>query len=90
MTATAGGSVYNNPTDGQCELQFGGMTAVAAYQRQDSVVTFDHTGVLPEFKGQGFGCRLIAGALNDVRQQEFKFVPVCPSVAACAKDVQAK
>ncbi|WP_198655650.1 GNAT family N-acetyltransferase [Salinicola sp. CR57] len=68
MTATAGGSVYNNTTDGQYELQFGGMTAVAAYQPKDSVVIFNHTGVPPEFKGQGVGCRLIAGALNDVRQ----------------------
>ena len=76
------GSVYNNTTDGQYELQVDGMTAVAAYQREDSVVTFNHTGVPSELKGQGVGSRLIAGALDDVRRQGLRFVAVCPFVAA--------
>jgi hypothetical protein len=41
-----------------------------------------HTEIVPAFKGQGLGARLVAGALEDIRAQGLRVVAVCPYVRA--------
>jgi predicted GNAT family acetyltransferase len=52
------------------------------YRTRDDVVTLIHTEIAPAFEGHGFGDRLVAGALDDIRARELQIVPVCPFVAA--------
>ena len=74
--------VTDNPAQGRFELATEGGTAIAAYEREDGVVTFTHTEVPPEAEGQGVGGRLIAGALAQVRAEGLKIVPQCSFVRA--------
>lgn len=77
--------VRNNTAAGQYELDVSGLTAIAAYRREGDVLIFNHTKVPPELEGQGVGSALMAGALEDVRRQGLKCVPVCSFVAAYIK-----
>lgn len=74
--------VTDNPAQARFELATEGGTAIAAYEREDGVVTFTHTEVPPEAEGQGVGGRLIAGALAQVRAEGLKIVPQCSFVRA--------
>jgi uncharacterized protein len=44
-------------------------------------VTFSHTVVDPEFRGQGIATRLVEHALDDLRAQGRKLTNYCPFVA---------
>lgn len=72
--------VLNNEAAGQYELASGSATALAAYNLDGDVVSFTHTEVPEEMEGQGIGTRLVAGALDDVRNRGLKVVPVCSFV----------
>ena len=51
------------------------------YTLDGDVVTMVHTEVDPAFEGQGLGRALVAGALDDVRAQGRRVIPLCPFVA---------
>ena len=72
--------VTNNREDGQYELIEGGHKALAAYRLNDGQISFVHTEVPPELEGQGVGTRLIEGALQQVREEGLKVVPLCSFV----------
>ena len=74
--------VTNNEAQQRYELDVGGDLAVAAYRRQGNVVTFTHMEVPQALEGIGIGTRLIAAALEDVRQRGLRIVPECPFVAS--------
>jgi uncharacterized protein len=57
------------------------LIGVAAYRRGDDRILFTHTEVDDEFEGRGFGTQLVLQALDDVRRQGAKVVPLCPFVA---------
>lgn len=76
------GLVRHNPAAHRYELEVGGKTAVAAYRRDGATVTFTHTGVPHELEGQGVASRLVARALDDVRDRGLKIVAECPFVAS--------
>lgn len=52
------------------------------YVRRDAgTIIADHTGVPPQYRGQGIAEKLVATAMGDARQQGFRIVPVCSYVA---------
>lgn len=52
------------------------------YRPHGELRTLRHTEVASEYKGRGLGSVLIRGALDDVRAQGLRVVPVCPFVQA--------
>ena len=47
----------------------------------DGTAVFPHTEVAPRFRGQGVAAKLVAAALDDVRQKGLAVVPHCWYVA---------
>ena len=72
--------VTNNRAEGQYELIVDGHKALAAYRLDGRQVSFTHTEVPEELEGLGVGTRLIAGALEQVREEGLKIVPLCSFV----------
>ena len=72
--------VTNNRSENRFELEEGGQTAIAAYRLGEGRIVFNHTVVPEELEGRGVGSRLIAGALEQVREEGLKVVPVCSFV----------
>jgi hypothetical protein len=53
------------------------------YQRRDAAtIIADHTGVPPQYRGQGIAEKLVATAMDDARDKGQKIVPVCSYVVA--------
>jgi predicted GNAT family acetyltransferase len=76
--------VRDNPDRRRYEVLVDGVVAGhVRYRREPGRITFIHTTVEPEFKGQGVGSVLVRGALDDVRAAGgVDVVPVCPFVRA--------
>jgi predicted GNAT family acetyltransferase len=75
--------VADNPQQRRYELWLGEQRAgLIAYLSEPGVIMLVHTEVDPAFEGQGFGERLVAGALEDLRARGLKLVPQCPFVRA--------
>jgi predicted GNAT family acetyltransferase len=78
--------VVRNSDKGQYEIYLGDeRVGYAAYEEEVGRVVFTHTVVDPAYEGRGFGGRLVAFALDDVRRQGLFIVPLCPFVAAYVK-----
>ena len=58
----------------------GGEIAFANYRREGGVVTIMRTEVPPHINGRGIGSALVRGALDLVRAEGAKVVPMCPFV----------
>jgi len=79
--------VIDDPEARRYELRRGSeVVGTAAYGVDGDQVTFTHTVVPPQDSGQGYGSRLIAGALHDVRRRGLRVVPRCPFVAAYVRE----
>lgn len=53
------------------------------YSRRDAnTIIADHTGVPPQYRGQGIAEKLVATAMQDAREKNFRIVPVCSYVVA--------
>ncbi len=52
------------------------------YRLEPGVIAFLHAEVNPAHERQGWGSRLVAGALDDARERGLKVRPVCPFVVA--------
>jgi predicted GNAT family acetyltransferase len=75
--------VTNAPDRHRYEAYAGDVLAgFTQYTTEDGAVVFMHTEVEPQFEGEGVGSTLITGALDDVREQGVKVVPLCEFVAA--------
>jgi predicted GNAT family acetyltransferase len=72
--------VRHDQERGRYELGAGGETAIAAYRREGDILSFTHTEVPVALEGQGVASRLVAGALDDVRRNGMKIVPLCSFV----------
>lgn len=72
--------VTNNEAEQQFELEVEGHKALAAYSIEGGRISFTHTEVPQALEGQGVGKRLVAGALEQVRAQGLKVVPLCSFV----------
>jgi predicted GNAT family acetyltransferase len=54
---------------------------LAVVRLERDAVVFTHTEIEPAFEGKGIGSVLVKGALDDVRAQDKRVVPLCPFVA---------
>ena len=71
----------DDPAGNRYELLIDGVRAGDLhYLPTRGAVVLVHTEITPELEGQGFGGRLIAGALEDLRTRELVIIPVCPFV----------
>jgi predicted GNAT family acetyltransferase len=53
------------------------------YQRRDAAtIIADHTGVPPQYRGQGIAEKLVATAMGHALDKGHKIVPVCSYVVA--------
>ena len=59
----------------------GELAAIAEYIRTPELVVFTHTEVLGGHEGRGVASQLVRSALDDVRRQQLKVLPLCPFVA---------
>jgi predicted GNAT family acetyltransferase len=78
-------TVKDNPDRSRYEaiLADNGENTVAGfadYKTQDRLIVLTHTEVDPAFEGHGIGSMLVRRALDDVRGQGRRAVPVCPFV----------
>lgn len=74
--------VRNAPGAHRYEAYVGDVLAgFSQYTTEGGVVVFTHTEVAPEFEGEGIGRTLVRDALDDVRRQGHKVVPLCEFVA---------
>jgi uncharacterized protein len=76
-------SVADNPDAQRYELtaeeeRIGFVT----YRMEPGVISLLHAEVNPAHERQGWGSRLVAGALDDARRRGLKVRPVCPFVVA--------
>ena len=78
--------VRNNEDAARYEAVLDGQVAgFAAYQLSGDRVVFTHTEVSPQAEGKGVASTLIRWALDDVRRQAKRVVPLCPFVVAFLK-----
>lgn len=65
------------------ELRSGGeVAAFSEYNAIKGALLFTHTEVLPAHEGSGYGSKLVAFALDEVRRRGLHAIPACPFVAA--------
>jgi predicted GNAT family acetyltransferase len=72
-------AVRDNP-ERRFELDTGDGIAFANYRRYGGVVTIMHTAVPGHINGRGIGTQLVRGALDLLRAEGAKVVPMCPFV----------
>ena len=58
------------------------LVGFAAYQRTPDEIVFTHTEIDDGHEGEGLGGRLVRAALDDVRAEGLKALPICPFVQA--------
>jgi predicted GNAT family acetyltransferase len=74
-------AVRDNPAELRYELLLDNkVVGEIRYRRAPGAVALVHTEVLPSLEGGGFGARLVAGALDDIRTRGLRVVPICPFV----------
>lgn len=73
--------VTDNQAEQQFEMEAGGALAFLTYRVQDGARYLMHTEVPGELRGRGLGSRLVRGALDRVRAEGERVVPLCPFVA---------
>jgi predicted GNAT family acetyltransferase len=76
-------SVTDNPDAERYELTAADeRIGFVTYRIQAGVIALLHAEVNPAHERQGWGSRLVAGALDDARKRGLKVHPVCPFVVA--------
>jgi predicted GNAT family acetyltransferase len=75
--------IVDLPASQRYEAQLGGRpVGFSEYRRVGDRLIFLHTEVDPAFEGRGFGGRLAAGALDDVRARGLTITVKCPFIAS--------
>ncbi len=74
-------AVQDNPSELRYELLLDQhVVGEILYRLAPDAVVLLHTDVLPSHENKGFGARLVAGALDDIRARGLHVVPICPFV----------
>jgi len=74
--------IRNDPEHRRYVVEVDGeVVGKAVYERRDDRVVFTHTEIDDSLEGQGVGSKLASFALEDVRAQGGKVVPLCPFIA---------
>jgi uncharacterized protein len=69
--------VQNNTQQQRFELDTSAGLAFADYRLFSGTMTIYHTEAPVPLRGRGIGCRLVKGALDEVRRLGLKVVPQC-------------
>lgn len=73
----------DRPTGGVYRADVDGQVAEMTFSRASPrLIIIDHTGVPEGLRGRGIGDQLVAKAVSDAREQDFKIVPLCTFAAA--------
>jgi uncharacterized protein len=73
--------VVDNPQESQYQILLDGhVVGFAAYHRTPDGVLLPHVEVRADLNGRGIGSELAKGALEDIRRQGLRAVPLCPFV----------
>ena len=73
--------VTQNESESRWEIRVGEeLVGIAAYQRAPEEIVFTHTEIDDGHEGEGLGGTLVRAALDDVREQGLKALPICPFV----------
>ncbi len=75
-------TVTDNPTAHRFETEIDGLRAIADYRITGDTMSFTHTEVPEQFRGQGVGEALAEFALNSARERNLKVEPLCRFIAA--------
>ena len=76
-------TVVDRPDAGRYELHLDGeRVGLADYSIRDGVITIPHVETDPQHRGKNFAARLMAGALDDIRERGMTVRPLCPYAAA--------
>ena len=76
-------SVVDVPEESRYELRLGEQViGFSSYRRRPDRIVFTHTEIDESLEGSGFGSRLAADALDDVRRQGLEVAPLCPFISA--------
>lgn len=76
-------NVADNPAEQRYEARLGDrLVGFSEYHRVRDRLIFLHTEIDAAFEGRGFGGRLAAGALDDVRARGWRMTVKCPFIAA--------
>jgi len=70
-------ALRHNTEQRRFELDTSAGVAIADYRLSPGVMTIFHTEVPVPMRGRGIGCRLVKGALKEVRKLGLKVVPQC-------------
>ena len=75
-------TVVDNPEQNRFEARTpdGQVAGYAEYSRSSSSIMFTHTRVEDAFGGHGIGSKLVAGALDQVRERGLAVIPRCSFV----------
>ena len=72
----------HNEANHRYELYVGDdLVSIADYRLSDGVIVFDHTETSMAYRGKGLADKLVRSALDDVRANGKRMVPVCWFVA---------
>ena len=74
-------AVRDNTNESRFEAEVSGQTAIADYVLAGNTITFTHTLVPEQFRGQGIAEKLVRVALDQSRAAGLKVVAQCPYVA---------
>ncbi len=75
--------VIHHPSAHRFEIRLDGHTALIDYRKRgDDIYVLLHTEVPPAFEGKGIGSRLVKGALEQIKAEGKRFVPLCSFIAA--------
>ena len=76
-------TVADNPDERRYEARLGSeVVGFITYHLRPGRITLIHTEVDPTTEGKGIGSRLVAGALDDIRDRGLVLEPLCPFVSA--------
>jgi predicted GNAT family acetyltransferase len=74
--------VVDNPDEQRFEARVdGGLAGLLYYRERPGRLVLVHTEVAEEFEGHGVGGRLVAGALDDIRERGLTVTTLCPFAA---------
>jgi uncharacterized protein len=76
-------TVTDNEAGERYEIRVdGSLAGFSEYRGHTDTRTFTHTEIDERYEGQGLGGELVRQALDDVRRQGVKVIPMCPFVKA--------
>jgi len=74
--------VVDNPAKSRLEIVEDTGVAVLEYRRLGTELALIHTGVPPQFAGQGYGAALVQAAIQLARDESLSIAPYCPYAKA--------